>query len=78
MASMRRNRELMTLRYRGHGRAVISLAWTYSYHPYSHKLNGVKAAYDLVHGCWSRYQAVVTAAIANPPSYLSEIVTVSL
>ena len=63
---MSRHRELVAPRYRGRGRAVISLDWTYSYHPYSRKIYGAKAAYDHVHGGWSRYQTVVTAAIANP------------
>ena len=63
---MRRHRDLVAPRYRGRGRAVISLDWTYSYHPYSHKIYGAKAAYDYVHGGWSRYQTVVTAAVANP------------
>ena len=65
-ALMCRHRELMAPRYRGGGRAVISLDWTYSYHPYSRKIYGAKAAYDHVHSGWSRYQTVVTAAIANP------------
>ena len=63
---MCRHRDLVAPRYRGRGRAVISLDWTYSYHPYSHQIYGAKAAYDYVHGGWSRYQTVVTAAIANP------------
>ena len=63
---MHRHRELTAPRYRGRGRAVISLDWTYSYHPYSQTIYGAKAAYDHVHGGWSRYQTVVTAAIANP------------
>lgn len=52
--------------YRGKGRAVISVDWTFSYHPYSQKIYGAKAGYDYVHGCKSRYQTIVTAAIANP------------
>ena len=63
---MSRHRELIAPRYRGRGRTVISLDWTYAYHPYSRKIYGAKAAYDYVHGGWSRYQTVVTAAIANP------------
>jgi hypothetical protein len=51
--------------YRGKGRAVISVDWTFSYHPYSQKIYGAKAGYDYVHGCKSRYQTIVTAAIAN-------------
>ena len=65
-ALMGRHRELIAPGYRGRGRAVISLDWTYSYHPYSRKIYGAKAAYDHVHRGWSRYQTVVTAAIANP------------
>ena len=52
--------------YRGKGRAVISADWTFSYHPYSQKIYGARAAYDYVHRCKSRYQTIVTAAIANP------------
>ena len=63
---MGRHRELIAPRYPGRGRTVISLDWTYAYHPYSRKIYGAKAAYDYVHGGWSRYQTVVTAAIANP------------
>jgi hypothetical protein len=33
---------------------------------HSEKIYGAKAAYDYVNRCWSRYQTVVTAAIANP------------
>jgi hypothetical protein len=52
--------------YRGKGRAVISVDWTFSYHPYSQKIYGAKTAYDYVHRCKNCYQTIVTAAIANP------------
>ncbi len=52
--------------YRGRGRAVISLDWTFAYHPYSEKIYGAKEAYDYVHGGWSCYQTVVTAVVSNP------------
>ena len=65
-ALMARHRHTIAAHYRGRGRAVLSLDWTYSYHPYSEKIYGCKEAYDHVHGCWSSYQTVVTAAVANP------------
>lgn len=51
--------------YRGQGRSVLSLDWTLAYHPYSHDIYGAKSAYDYINNCWSCYQTVVTAAIAN-------------
>lgn len=63
---MQRHRQEVALAQRGRGRAVLSLDWTFAHHQYSEKIHGVKAAYDYVNRCWSRYQTVVTAAIANP------------
>jgi hypothetical protein len=45
---------------------VLSLDWTFAHHPDSAHIYGAKAAYDYVNRCWSRYQTVVTAALANP------------
>ena len=64
-ALMSRHRETIAPHYRGRGRAVVSLDWTFAYHPYSQKIYGAKEAYDYVHRCWSCYQTVVTAAVAN-------------
>jgi hypothetical protein len=44
---------------------VLSLDWTFSYHPYSQKIYGAKTAYDYVHRSWNCYQSVVTAAVSN-------------
>ena len=63
---MRTQRRTLAPQYRGRGRAVIGLDWTLAYHPYSEKIYGAKPAYDYVHRCWSCYQTVVTAAVANP------------
>ena len=60
------HRRKIAQNYRGKGRTVISVDWTFSYHPYSKKIYGAKTAYDYVHKCKSRYQTIVTAAIANP------------
>ncbi|MDJ0708534.1 MAG: hypothetical protein QNJ46_35150 [Leptolyngbyaceae cyanobacterium MO_188.B28] len=63
---MKRHRQNVAPNYRGRGRAVLSLDWTFGYHPYSQKIYGAKEAYDYVNRCWSCYQTVVTAAVANP------------
>jgi hypothetical protein len=63
---MQCHRQTIAPHYRGRGRAVMSLDWTFSYHPYSEKIYGAKDAYDYVHGCKSCYQTVVTAVVANP------------
>ncbi len=63
---MEHHRQNIAPHYRGRGRAVISLDWTFSYHPYSEKIYGAKEAYDYVHRSWNCYQTVVTAAVANP------------
>jgi hypothetical protein len=63
---MQCHRHNIAPQYQGQGRAVISLDWTFSYHPYSEKIYGAKDAYDYVHGCNSCYQTVVTAVVANP------------
>ena len=64
---MRTHRQVVAPSHQGKGRAVLSLDWTFAHHPYSHnKIFAAKAAYDYVNRCWSRYQTVVTAAIANP------------
>ena len=60
------HRQTIAPHYRGRGRAVIGLDWTFAYHPYSEKIYGAKDAYDYVHGCRSCYQVIVTAAVANP------------
>jgi SRSO17 transposase len=63
---MPRHRQNVAPHYRGRGRAVMSLDWTLSYHPYCEKIYGAKDAYDYVHRCNSCYQTVVTATVSNP------------
>lgn len=75
-ALMHRNRQVVARAHRGWGRAVLSLDWTFAHHPYSEKIYGAKGAYDYVTRCWSRYQTVVTAAIAN--SYRKDGVAVEM
>lgn len=65
-ALMQQHRQVVAPAHQGQGRAVLSLDWTFAHHPYSQTIYGAKAAYDYVNRCWSRYQTVVTAAIANP------------
>jgi hypothetical protein len=65
-ALMQCHRHTVAPNYRGRGRAVISVDWTFSYHPYSEQIYGAKEAYDYVNRRWSCYQTVVTAAVANP------------
>lgn len=65
-ALMQRHRQTIAPQYRGRGRVVISVDWTFAYHPHSEKIYGAKEAYDYVHQGWSCYQTVVSAAIANP------------
>ena len=62
---MEHHRNVVGSKHRGRGREVISLDWTYSHHRYSQEIFGTKTAYDHVNGCWSRYQTVVTAVVAN-------------
>ena len=52
---MQRHRQVVALVHRDHGRAVLSLDWTFAHHPYSEKIYGAKAAYDYVNYCWSCY-----------------------
>jgi hypothetical protein len=63
---MQQHRRVISQAYRGKGREIIALDWTFSYHPYSEKVYGAKPAYDYVNRRWSNYQTVVTAAVSNP------------
>jgi hypothetical protein len=63
---MEQHRRVVGPKHRGRGREVISLDWTYAHHPYSQEIYGAKEAYDHVNRCWSCYQSVVTAVVANP------------
>lgn len=51
--------------YRGRGRVVISLDWTYAHHERGPKIHGVKKSYDYVQRGMRRYQTVLTAVVSN-------------
>jgi len=51
--------------YRGKGRAVIGLDWTFSHHNRGPHSFGVKEGYDYVNKCPGRFQTVLTATVAN-------------
>jgi hypothetical protein len=62
---MARHREVIASAYRGRGRAVISLDWTYTHHERGDHIHGVKRRYDYVQKRMSRYQTVLTAVVVN-------------
>ena len=62
---MPRHREVVACDHRERGREVIGIDWTLSHHERGAEIFGVKRAYDYVDKRMSRYQTVVTAAIAN-------------
>jgi hypothetical protein len=64
-ALMLRHREVVSVDHRGHGREVISLAWTLAHHDRGAHIWGVNAAWDYTQRRYSRYQTVMTAVIAN-------------
>jgi hypothetical protein len=64
-AVMRRHRAEIARDHRGHGRAVLSLDWTYAHHDRGPQIWGVKKRWDQVERRYALYQTVVTAVIAN-------------
>ncbi len=52
--------------YRGRGKQVISLDWTFSHHDKGPEIYGVKKSYDYVERRTGRFQTVVTAVVCNP------------
>jgi hypothetical protein len=60
-----RHRQIIAPEYRGSGRAVMSLDWTFAHHERGPKIHGVKKAYDYVQGGMRQYQTVLTAVVAN-------------
>ncbi len=64
-ALMVQHRATVSQRHRGHGPEVISLDWTLAHHERSEQIYGVKRSYDYVEKRISRYQTVMTAAVAN-------------
>jgi len=59
------HRQIIAPDYRGSGRVVISLDWTYAHHERGPKISGVKKRYDYVQGGMRRYQTVLTAVVSN-------------
>lgn len=63
---MQVHRQTIACHYRGRGRVMISVDWTFADYPYSEQIYGTKEGYGYVNRRWSCYQTVVTAAVANP------------
>lgn len=57
--------EITANKYKGKGRAVISLDWTQAHHERGASIYGVTKAYDYVKNRQSLHQTVVTAVISN-------------
>jgi len=64
-ALMPHHRKVIAPAHRGRGREVLSLDWTYAHHERGPKIWGVKKAWDHVAHCFTPYQTVVTAVLAN-------------
>lgn len=62
---MQQHRAAVNKEHQGRGREVISLDWTLSHHERGPKIYATTQAWDYVNQCYSRFQTVVTAAIAN-------------
>ncbi len=62
---MPRHRQVVAREYRGQGRQVISLDWTFAHHDRGPKIFGAKKSYDYVEKRTSLFQTVVTAVIAH-------------
>lgn len=59
------HRQKIAPAYRGRGRVVISLDWTYAHHERGPDMYGVKKSYDYVQQGMHRYQTVLTAVVSN-------------
>jgi len=64
-ALMPHHRKVIAPEHHGRGREVLSLDWTYAHHERGPKIWGVKKAWDHVAHCFTPYQTVVTAVLAN-------------
>jgi hypothetical protein len=62
---MQEHRGAVSQDHQGWGREVISLDWTLSHHERGPKIYATSRAWDYVNQCYSRFQTVVTAAIAS-------------
>jgi hypothetical protein len=60
-----RHRQIIASDYRGRGRAVISLDWTFAHHERGVTIYAVKKGYDYVQKGMRQYQTVLTAVVAN-------------
>jgi hypothetical protein len=87
---MVQHRATVSQQHQGQGPQVISIDWTFAHHERSDQIYGVKRSYDYVEKRMSRYQTVMTAAVANrrrvdglavalgrPEGYLSRITEVA-
>jgi hypothetical protein len=59
------HRQVIAPDYRGHGRVVISLDWTFAHHERGPKIHAVKKGYDYVQQGLRQYQTVLTAVVSN-------------
>src|SRR5215510_2908808 len=60
-----RHRGLIAPEHRARGREVMSLDWTWVHHERGPHIYGTTKSYDYVEGRMARFQARVTAVIAN-------------
>jgi ABC-type glutathione transport system ATPase component len=59
------HKEIISEKYKGKGRAIISLDWTQAHHERGANIYAVTKAYDYVKRRESLFQTVVTAVISN-------------
>lgn len=65
---VQQHRQLIAPDYRGRGRGVISLDWTYTHHERGPAIYGIKKGYDDVQRM-RQYQTVLTAVVANQEQF---------
>jgi hypothetical protein len=62
---LQQHRQVIAPDYRGNGRVVVSLDWTYAHHERGPRIYGVKQRYDYVQHGMKHYQTVLTAVVSN-------------
>lgn len=62
---MARHRAVVSGAHRGQGLEVTGLDWACAHHERGPEIDAAKHSYDYVQGPMSRYQRLVTAAVAN-------------